>query len=93
MPCFHSFDYAFADEDGFCDYLRNVPWEDILNSVLLLLLVNCEGGFRLELMYISLIVSIRSNLTHFYGFQLPVLLFIEITFFVCTNRINLLSLK
>ena len=74
MPCFHSFDNAFADQDGFCDYLRNVPWEDILNSVLLLLLVNYEGGFRLELMYISLIVSIRSNLTHFYGFQLPVLL-------------------
>ena len=35
-----------------------------LNSVPLLLLVNFVSGFRLELMYISLIVSIRSNLTH-----------------------------
>ena len=54
-----------------------------LNSVLLLLLVKFVSWFRLELMYISLIVSIRSNLTHLYGFQQLVLLplFIEITFF------------
>ena len=46
-------------------------------------------------MYISLIVSIRSNLTHQHGFQQLVLLpqFIEITSFVCTNRINFLNLK
>ena len=64
-----------------------------LNSVLLLLLVNSVSGFRLELMYISFTVSIRSSLTH--GFQLFTLLlqFIEITFFTCTNRINLLNLK
>ena len=41
-----------------------------LNSALLLLLVNFTGGFRLEWMYISLIVSIRSSLSHFHGFQL-----------------------
>ena len=35
-----------------------------LNSVLLLLLVNFVSGFRLELMYISLIACIRSSLTH-----------------------------
>ena len=40
-----------------------------LNSVLLLLLVNFVGRFRLELMYISLIVSIRSSLTHLHGFH------------------------
>ena len=34
-----------------------------LNSVLLLLLVNFVSAFRLKLMYISLIVSIRSSLT------------------------------
>ena len=33
-----------------------------LNSVLLLLLVNYVSGFRLELMYISLIASISSSL-------------------------------
>ena len=66
-----------------------------LNSVLLLLLVNFVSGFRLELRYISLIENIRSSLTHLHGFQLLVLLpqFIEITFFVCNKRINLLILK
>ena len=43
-----------------------------LNSVLLLLLVNFVSGFRLELMYISLLVSISSSLTHLHGFQLLV---------------------
>ena len=66
-----------------------------LKSVLLLLLVNFVSGFRLEFMCISLIVSIRSSLTYSHGFQLLVLLpqFIEINFFVCTNRINLLNIK
>ena len=54
-----------------------------LSSVLLLLLVDFLRGFRLELIYISLIENIRSSLTHLNGFQLLVLLpyFIEITFF------------
>ena len=38
------------------------PGRISLNSVLLVLLVNFVSGFRLELMYISLILSIRSNL-------------------------------
>ena len=37
-----------------------------LNLVLLLLLVS---GFWLELMYISFIEGIRSNITHLHGFQ------------------------
>ena len=45
-----------------------------LNSVLLLLLVNFVSGFKLELMYISLIACIRSSLTHLHGFQHLVLL-------------------
>ena len=45
--------------------------------------MNFVSGFKLELMYTSLTVSIRSSLTHFHGFQLLVLVpeFIEITFF------------
>ena len=43
-----------------------------LNSVLLLLLVNFVSEFWLELMYISLIVSIRSSCSHLHGFQLLV---------------------
>ena len=66
-----------------------------LNSVFPLLQINFVGGLRLELMYISHILSIRSSFTHLHGFQLLVLLpkFIEIPFFVCTNRINLLNVK
>ena len=45
-----------------------------LNSVLLLLLMNFVSGFRLELLYISLIENIRSSLTHLHGFQQLVLL-------------------
>ena len=45
-----------------------------VNSVLLLLLVNFVSGFRLEFMYISLIVYISSNLTHLHSFQLLVVL-------------------
>ena len=65
-----------------------------LNSVLLLVM-NFVSGFLLELIYISLIVSITSDLTHLHGFQLLLLLtwFIEITFFVCTKTINVLNLK
>ena len=69
-PLFHcmAYDYSCADWDGLCDHLRYVPWEVSLNSVLLLLLVNFVSGFRLELMYISLIENIRSSLTHLHGF-------------------------
>ena len=58
-----------------------------LDSVLLLLLVSFLSGFRLELMHICPI--------HLHGFQLLMQLpqFIEITFFVCTNKLNLQNLK
>ena len=45
-----------------------------LNSMLLLLLVNFVSGFRQELMFISLTITIRSDLTYPHGFQLLVLL-------------------
>ena len=66
-----------------------------LKSVLLLLLVNFVDGFRLQLILISLNVNVKSSLTYLRGFHLLVLLseLIEITFFICTNRINLLNLK
>ena len=64
-----------TDWDGLHDHLRDIPryWVS-LNSALLLLLVNFMSGFRLELMYISLIENIRSSLIHLHGFQLLVLL-------------------
>ena len=69
-----AYDCSCADWDGLCDHLRDVPWEDIFKLGALLLLVNFVSGFRLELMYISLIENIRSNLIHLHGFELLVLL-------------------
>ena len=68
-----AYDYFCAYWDSLHDHLREICQGRIsLNSVPLLLHVNFLSGFRLELMYISLIVSIRSNLTHLHGFQLLV---------------------
>ena len=69
-----AYDYSRVDWDGLCDHLRDVPWEDSLNSVLLLLLVDFVGGVRLELMYISLLECIKSSLTRLQGFLQLVLL-------------------
>ena len=69
-----AYNYSRADWDGLRDHLRDVPWGISLNFVLLLLVVNFVSGLRLELMYISLIISIRSNLTHLHDFQQLVLL-------------------
>ena len=51
--------------------------------MLLLLLVNSVSGIKLELIYISLILSILSSLTHLRSFQLLVLLshVVGVTFF------------
>ena len=54
-----AYDYSCADWDGLHDHLRDVRQEDIFQFGALLLLVNFVSGFSLELMYISLIVSIR----------------------------------
>ena len=60
--------YSHANWDGLCDHLRVFHGRISLNAMLLLLLVNFLSEFRLELMYISLIISIKSNLTHLHGF-------------------------
>ena len=91
-----AYDYSRADWDGLRDHLRDVPWEDIFKlgaSAAASEFCECvQVGIDV---YISLIISIRSSLTHLHGFELLVLLlqFIEIHFFVCTNTINLLNLK
>ena len=69
-----AYDYASANWDGLCDHLKDVPWENTIKLVLLLLLVNLASGFRLKLMHTSLIVNIMSSLTHLHGFQLLALL-------------------
>ena len=67
-------DYSRADWDSLFEHLRDVPWEDIFQLSPSSVLVNFVSGFRSELMYISLIKSISSSLTHLHSFQLLVLL-------------------
>ena len=70
-----AYDYSHADWDSLFVIIWEMFYRRIsLNSVLLVLLVNFVSWFRLELMYISLIVSIRLRLTHPHGFQQLVLL-------------------
>ena len=69
-----AYDYSRADWDNLCNHLRDIHGRITLSSVLLLLLKNFVSGFRLELMYISLIENIKSSITHLHGFQVLVLL-------------------
>ena len=75
--------------------MRDVPWEDIFK-----LGASAAASEFCEWVQVGIDVhilhkNIRSSLIHLHGFWLLVLLpyFIEITFFVCTKRINLLILK
>ena len=69
-----AYDYFRADWDGLRDHLGDVSWRISFNLVLLLLLVNFVGWFRLKLVHISLIENIRSNFIHLHSVQLLVLL-------------------
>ena len=70
-----AYDYSCADLDGLCDHLRDVRWEDIFKlSASAAANEFCEWVQVGIDVYISLIVSIRSNLTHLHGFQQLVLL-------------------
>ena len=61
-----AYDYSCADWNDLCSHLRDVPWEDIFKL--------SASYATSELMYIYLIVSIKSNLSHLHGFQQLVLL-------------------
>ena len=63
-----AYDYSRADWNALCDPWRDVPWEDIF-KLSASAASEFLSGFRLELTYIPLIVSIRSNLTHLHTFQ------------------------
>ena len=60
--------------NGLWDHLRDVPWDNIFKiSASAAASEFCEL-VQVELMYISLIISIRSSIVHLHGFQLLVLL-------------------
>ena len=59
-----AYDSSCTDWDHFLIIWGTLHLRISLSSVLVLLLVSFAGGFRLKLMYISLIENIRSSLTH-----------------------------
>ena len=62
------YDYSRADLDSLRDYLRDVPLKDIFKLSASAASSEFFSGLRLKLVYISLILSIRSSLTHLHGF-------------------------
>ena len=69
-----AYNYACADFDDLSDYLRDVRLEDIFKFSASTAAREYLSDYRLELMYISLIISIISTLTHLHCFQLIILL-------------------
>ena len=69
-----AYNYACADFDDLSDYLRDVRLEDIFKFSASTAAREYVSDFRLELMYISLIISIMSTLTRLHCFQLIILL-------------------
>ena len=70
-----AYDDSRREWDGLRDHFREMFRGSVSsNLVLLWLLHNFVSGSRLELMYISLIVNIRSNVTYIHGFMPLVLL-------------------
>ena len=65
--------YSHADWDDLCDDSRDIPSDDILK-------ISASAATSefcvtmLELIYIFVVISIMSSLTHLHGFQLVVLL-------------------
>ena len=72
-----AYDYSSSDWDGLRDHLRDVPWEDIFIKLSASAAASefCEWvQVGIDVFGISLILSVRSNLTHLHGFQQLVLL-------------------
>ena len=79
-----TYDYCHAIWDGLRDHLRDVPWEDISE-----LSASAATSEFCEWVQVGINVYIPHH-----KYQPPSSpWFIQITFFVCTNRINLLNPK
>ena len=67
-----AYDYSCVDWDGL--YLRDVPWEHIFKLGASAATSEFCAWVWVEIDIIFVIENIRSNLIHFHGFQLLVLL-------------------
>ena len=64
-----AYDFSCADWDGLRDHLRDVPWEDIFKLSTSAAASDFCEWVQVGIVYISLIVSITSNLTHLHVFS------------------------
>ena len=69
-----AYDYSCVDWDGLCGYLRDVPWEQIFKLGASAATSEFCAWVWVEIDIIFVIENIGSNLIHFHGFQLLVLL-------------------
>ena len=79
-------DYSSADWDSLCDHLRDVPWENIFKPG-----ASAAASEFCEWIQVEIDVYIPHKKYQVKPHSSP--LFIEMTFFVCIKRMNLLSLK
>ena len=90
-----AYDYSRADWDGLGDHLRGVPWEDIFK-----LSASAAASEFCEWVQVGIDVYIRHrkyqvkpHSSPWFSAACAAAIVHKITFFVCTNRINLLNLK
>ena len=90
-----AYDYSCADWDGLCDHLRDVPWENIFK-----LSASAAASEFCERVQVGIEVyiphckyQVKPHSSPWFSAACAAAMFIEITFFICTNRINLLNLK
>ena len=89
------YDYSCADWNGLCDHLRDVPWEDIFK-----LSASAAASEFCEWVQVGIDVYIphckyqdKPHSSLWFSAACAFVEVIKITFFVCTNRVNLLNLK
>ena len=90
-----AYDYSRADWDGFCDHLRDVPWEDIFK-----LGASAAASEFCEWVLVGLDVyiphrkyQVKPHSSPWFSAACAAAIVHRNHFFVCTKRINLLILK
>ena len=97
MPLFHciTFDYSCVDWDVFLDHLRSVSWENIFElSASAAASEFCEWcQVKIDLYIPQYKYQVKCHSSSWFSAACAAGIVIEITFFICINRMNLLNLK
>ena len=90
-----TFDYSCVDWDVFLDHLRSVSWENIFElSASAAASEFCEWcQVKIDLYIPQYKYQIKCHSSSWFSAACAAGIVIEITFFICINRMNLLNLK